>query len=73
MARTRSATERLVSAGIPEEPFTGEELAIVLEALRETIDPPRRKSDPATKTLLVDFFGTANSGKTRAHLGNAPS
>lgn len=64
MARTRSATERLVSAGIPEEPFTGEELAIVLEALRETIDPPRRKSDPATKTLLVDFFGTANSGKT---------
>lgn len=66
MARTRSPLEQLASAGIPDEPFSGEELAILLGALLETIDPPRRRRDPAGKTLLVDLFGTANAGKTAA-------
>src|SRR3989344_3542375 len=50
---------------ITHDAYTEEELAHILDAIRDTLDVPRRKSEEATKTLLIDFFGTANSGKTK--------
>lgn len=54
-----------VALAVPGEPFSEEETSHLLDAVREIIDVPRRKSEPATKTLLLDFFGTGNAGKTR--------
>lgn len=46
------------------EPFSEEEIKLYLKALLETVDQPRRKSERAAKTFLVDFFGIMNAGKT---------
>lgn len=40
------------------------EMSVMLEALFEVVDTPQRRSEPATKTVLLDFFGPPNSGKT---------
>jgi len=45
--------------------FTEQEATSIATLIRETIDVPRRKSEPATKTILVDFFGMPNAGKTQ--------
>lgn len=49
---------------IYEEPYTEQEASDILDTIRVVLDVPRRKSDPPTKTVLIDFFGTANAGKT---------
>lgn len=46
------------------EPFAEEDIKIILKALRDTVDQPRRKSEPAAKTFLIDLFGIMNAGKT---------
>jgi hypothetical protein len=48
------------------ETLTEEQAMSMAVALRTAIDQPRRKSEPATKTILIDFFGIPNAGKTRA-------
>lgn len=52
---------------IPVAPgqFSEEEMSLILKAIRQTIDVPTRKSEPAPKTILIDLFGTPNSGKTK--------
>ncbi len=52
--------------GIPNEPYSEEEASTIIAELFEALDAvtPSR-SAPAAKTVLIDFFGTANSGKTR--------
>lgn len=44
--------------------FSEEEMSVMLETLFEVVDKPQRRSEPATKTVLLDFFGPPNSGKT---------
>ena len=44
--------------------FSEEEMSVMLEALFKVVDAPQRRSEPATKTVLLDFFGPPNSGKT---------
>jgi predicted adenylyl cyclase CyaB len=45
-------------------PFAEEETSAILELIFKTIDVPFRKSEPVPKTILIDKFGTQNSGKT---------
>ncbi len=42
-----------------------EELSYSLSHIFNAVDAPFRKSEPAPKTILVDFFGISNSGKTQ--------
>jgi adenylate cyclase class IV len=45
--------------------FTEDEISVQLRAIFQVLDVPRRISEPAGKTILIDLFGTANAGKTR--------
>ncbi len=51
---------------IPDKPYTEEEASVIATELFSVLDVvSSRRSDPAAKTALVDFIGTANSGKTK--------
>ena len=50
---------------IPVKPYTEEETATFTRAIFACLDIPQRRSQPATKTALVDFFGMPKAGKTK--------
>lgn len=49
---------------VPSQPFSEDELRVLAGAIFEYLDVPERRSRPAVKTALIDFFGTAKSLKT---------
>ena len=59
-ARNTSVTDFTLT----NEPLGDEEISLILAALFKKIDVPARKSEPAPKTILMDFFGIAKTMKT---------
>ncbi|OHB21989.1 MAG: hypothetical protein A2939_00655 [Parcubacteria group bacterium RIFCSPLOWO2_01_FULL_48_18] len=45
------------------EPYTEEELKIILGAILDRIDTPFKTSQPARKNILIDLFGPFKAGK----------
>ena len=62
---SESAFALPASIEIPAEPYTEEEAATLTRAIFAHLDVPQRRSQPAGKTILIDFFGIANAGKTK--------